>query len=109
MGLARKSMATHSFGLCRTFHGEDVPAANLGKRAIAIELMKETRSGRMSWIKESKPQVPVILSEFRYLCNNKIVSDSAVKHEQLYCIGHGKLWVFLMRFIMWFFATLFRL
>ena len=57
--------------------------------------MKETRSGRMSWIKESKPQVPVILhvSEFPYLRNNKIVSDSAwpstVKHEQLYCIGHG--------------------
>ena len=51
--------------------------ANLGKRAIAIELMKETRSDRMSWIKESKPQVPVILSEFPYLRNNKIVSDSA--------------------------------
>ena len=25
MGLARTSMATHSLGLCRTFHGEDVP------------------------------------------------------------------------------------
>jgi len=46
---------------------------NLSKLAVAIKLMNETRSERMSWIKESKPQVPAILSEFPYLRNSKIV------------------------------------
>ena len=50
---------------------------SLGKIAVAIKLMRETRSSRIAWIKESKPQVPAILSEFPYLRNNKIVSDSA--------------------------------
>ena len=50
---------------------------NLNKIAIANKLMNETRYRRTKWIKESKPQVPAILSEFPYLSNSKIVCHHA--------------------------------
>jgi len=53
---------------------------NLSKLAVAIKLMNETREGRTYWIKNSKPQVPAILSEFPYLRNSKIVSDCGHFH-----------------------------
>ena len=48
---------------------------DMSKVAAAVKRMNETRNGRTKWIKEVKPQVPVILSEFPYLRNIKVVSD----------------------------------
>lgn len=42
---------------------------------VAVKMMKETRSIRFTWIRDTKPQVPAILEHFPYLLNSKIVSN----------------------------------
>ena len=50
-------------------------ALQANRMDLPLRLMEETRNLRISWIRESKPQVPAILDEFPYLRNSKIVSN----------------------------------
>jgi len=46
---------------------------------VAVKMMNETRPMRFTWIRDTKPQVPVILEQFPYLHNSKIVSKPSSK------------------------------
>ena len=52
---------------------------------VALKIMKETRSMRIRWIRNSKPQVPAILEQFPYLRNSKIVGSQLPVYRS-YCV-----------------------
>ena len=53
---------------------------------LALKMMQETRSMRIKWIRDSKPQAPTILEEFPYLRNSKIVSNQLSKELIIFTI-----------------------
>ena len=63
---------------------------------MALKMMQETRKMRIAWIRDSKPQVPVILEQFPYLGKSKILSNklniaTTLTDTYLILVDHGQI------------------